>query len=78
MDPHNIHRVRTPFSKLTDQVENGEEVLIAQNGHAAARMVAEKKPMRQPGRLKGKIRIKKGFDDPLPAGVRSAFSGELD
>jgi hypothetical protein len=41
-----------------------------------ARLVAEKKPLRKPGRLKGKIRIKKGFYDPLPANLLSAFSGE--
>jgi antitoxin (DNA-binding transcriptional repressor) of toxin-antitoxin stability system len=78
MESYNIHRAKTQFSKLIDRVENGEEILIARDGHAVARLVAEKKPLRKPGRLKGKIRIKKGFDDPLPARVLSAFNGEID
>lgn len=78
MESYNIHRAKTQFSKLIDRVENGEEILIARDGHAVARLVAEKKPLRKPGRLKGKIRIKKAFDDPLPASVLSAFSGEID
>ncbi len=78
MESYNIHRAKTQFSKLIERVENGEEILIARDGLAVARLVAEKKPLRKPGRLKGKIRIRKGFYDPLPADVVSAFSGEVD
>jgi antitoxin (DNA-binding transcriptional repressor) of toxin-antitoxin stability system len=78
MESYNIHRAKTQFSKLIDRVENGEEILIARDGHTVARLVAEKAVVRRPGRLKGKIKIKKGFYDPLPAEVLSAFTGELD
>jgi hypothetical protein len=34
------------------------------------------KNLRQPGLLKGKIRMSENFDDPLPESVMSAFRGE--
>jgi antitoxin (DNA-binding transcriptional repressor) of toxin-antitoxin stability system len=76
MESYNIHRAKTHFSRLVDRVEGGEEILIARDGVAVARLVAEKKPLRKPGRLKGRIVIKKGFDDPLPRDVLSAFNGD--
>lgn len=76
MESYNIHRAKTQFSKLIERVENGEEILIARDGHTVARLVAEKKAPRKPGRLKGRIRINKGFYEPLPPDVISAFSGE--
>lgn len=78
MESYNIHRAKTQFSKLIERVEKGEEILIARDGNTVARLVAEKKSLRKPGRLKGKIKIKKGFYDPLPADVLSAFTGEID
>ena len=73
---YNIHEAKTHFSKLIDRVEGGEEILIARDGHAVARLIAEKKPLRKPGRLKGKIKIRKGFYDPLPDDLLAAFGGE--
>lgn len=78
MESYNIHRAKTQFSKLIERVENGEEILIARDGDIVARLVAEKKPIRRPGRLKGKIRIKKSFYDPLPDHLLSDFAGETD
>lgn len=76
MESYNIHRAKTQFSKLIERVENGEEILIARDGYTVARLVAEKKPLRKPGRLKGRIIIRKGFYDPLPPDILSAFGGE--
>ncbi len=76
MESYNIHEAKTHFSKLIDRVERGEEILIARDGHTVARLIAEKKPLRKPGRLKGKIKIKKSFYDPLPDDLLAAFSGE--
>ena len=78
MESYNIHRAKTHFSKLIDRVEKGEEILIARDGHTVARLIAEKEPIRKPGRLKGEIRIKKSFYDPLPPDILSAFTGEVD
>ncbi len=76
MESYNIHRAKTQFSKLIERVENGEEILIARDGYTVARLVAEKKPLRKPGRLKGRIIIRTGFYDPLPPDILSAFGGE--
>ncbi len=78
MESYNIHRAKTQFSKLIERVERGEEILIARDGLPVARLVAEKRPLRKPGRLAGKIRIRKGFDDPLPSDLLAAFTGEVD
>ena len=72
MESYNIHRAKTQFSKLIERVENGEEILIARDGYTVARLVAEKKPLRKPGRLKGRIRIRKGFDGGRPFSLTSA------
>ena len=61
MESYNIHEAKTHFSKLIDRVAGGEEILIARDGRTVARLIAEKKPLRKPGRLKGKLKIKKGF-----------------
>lgn len=34
--------------------------------------------LRKPGRLKGRIRIDPGFEDPLPDEILAAFRGEGD
>jgi prevent-host-death family protein len=67
----NVHQAKTQLSKLLDQVESGEEVLIARHGKPVAKLspVEEALPPRQPGALKGKIWIADNFDD---------FDEELD
>ena len=37
----------------------------------------QQKPSRRLGWMKGKIKITKGFDDPLPEDLLAAFNGEL-
>ncbi len=68
MTTYNIHEAKTHFSKLLEQVNNGEEVIIAKAGKPVARLVAvaEVKPRRKPGIDKGKVIIMPDFDDPLP------------
>jgi len=73
----NIHEAKTHFSKLIDAVEHGEQVLIAKAGKPAAKLIpiAAEKPKRQIGVLKGKIRIAKDFDAPLPDDILAKFEG---
>jgi prevent-host-death family protein len=71
----NIHNAKTNLSKLIEQAEAGEEVVIARNGKPAVRLTPiepEKKPdiARRPdglpawmGSLKGQIWIAPDFDD---------------
>ena len=65
----NIYDAKTRLSQLVDEAANGGEVIIARNGRPVARLVPFQRPpvVRKPGRLRGKIRIGRDFDDPLPA-----------
>ena len=76
----NIHYAKTHLSKLLEQVQAGEEIIIAKSGKPIARLCpvekeAEKtKPKRVPGSMKGQIWIAPNFDDPIP-GFEEAIYG---
>jgi prevent-host-death family protein len=74
----NIHQAKTQFSRLVDLAAGGEEVIIAKSGKPVARLVpyAPKGGVRRPGSMRGKIRIKKNFDEPLPKELLGAFEGK--
>ena len=74
----NIHQAKTHFSKLVDAVMLGEEIIIAKAGKPAVKLVpiSISKPKRKPGALKGKIKIAKDFDAPLPDEILDAFEGK--
>jgi prevent-host-death family protein len=64
----NMHEAKSTLSRLVEQVEHGEDVVIARAGRPVARLVPyveEPKP-RVPGRWKGQVWISPDFDDPLP------------
>lgn len=64
----NIHFAKTHFSKLIEQVEAGEEVIIARGGKPVAKLVGvgPAKTLRKPGTAKGDaIYIADDFDAPL-------------
>ena len=69
----NVHEAKTHLSRLLERVAAGEEIIIAKNGSPVARLVAVSALRRRPGRLKGKIRIRKDFDAPLPREIATAF-----
>lgn len=74
----NMHEAKTHFSKLVDSVMKGNEIVIAMAGKPVAKLTPiGKKPQRRPGGLKGKIKIAKGFDDPLPEEILAEFEGSL-
>jgi prevent-host-death family protein len=62
----NIHHAKTHLSKLIEQAENGEEVIIARNGKPVVKLVpvVSKPKRRLLGSAKGKIWISDGFDSP--------------
>ena len=74
----NIHQAKTQFSRLVELAAGGEEVIIAKSGKPVARLVAYaiKGAVRRPGSMRGKIRIKKNFDAPLPKELLDAFEGK--
>ena len=75
----NIHEAKRRFSRLVDLVEGGEEIVITKSSKPVARLIsyAAKGVVRRPGSMRGKIRIKKSFDAPLPKTLIEAFKGKL-
>jgi prevent-host-death family protein len=65
----NIYDAKTRLSQLVDRAEAGEEIIIARGGRPAARLVPFRPAtvQRKPGRLRGRIRMRRSFDDPLPS-----------
>ena len=78
MNQVNIHQAKTQFSRLVDRAAGGEEIIIAKSGKPVARLIpyAPKGAVRRPGTMRGKIRIKKNFDKPLPKELLDSFEGK--
>jgi prevent-host-death family protein len=61
----NVHEAKTQLSRLLQEVEKGEEIVIARNGTPVAKLVPhveERKP-REPGWAKGRIWMAPDFDE---------------
>jgi prevent-host-death family protein len=60
----NIHHAKTHLSRLIEDVDSGNEILIAKGGRPMARLVplGRDDSPRKPGLLKGKLRIAEDFD----------------
>ena len=66
MQTVNMHEAKTHLSRLLEQALDGEEIIIARAGKPVARLVPYREEVvRQPGRLRGEIRIADNFDEPL-------------
>jgi prevent-host-death family protein len=74
----NMHEAKTHLSRIMERVEAGEEVIISRAGKPVARVVPihPSGPGREPGSLRGRIRISADFDAPLPAEIAAAFGGD--
>ena len=73
----NIHEAKTHLSRLLERVSDGEEIVIAKAGKPVARLssVDAKRKALPYGMLKGKLKIRAGFDDPLPDDFVAALEG---
>ncbi len=71
----NIHEAKTRLSSLIDEIEHGEEVIIARHNRPVARLVLFSVAPRKPGSMKGNITIHDDFNAPLPAHVLDDFEG---
>jgi len=70
----NISEAKAQLSALVEKVMAGQEVIIGKAGKPVAKLVRyeqNEKP-RQPGALKGKIKIADDFDE-LPSDIADAF-----
>ncbi|CAN5760327.1 type II toxin-antitoxin system prevent-host-death family antitoxin [soil metagenome] len=73
----NIYEAKTHLSRLIEQVEAGEEIVIARSGRPVARLVPlsqERRPIRF-GLMRGRLTVPADFDAPLPEEVLAAFEG---
>lgn len=64
----NIHEAKTHLSKLIEQVEQGESIVIARAGHPVAVLTgyqAEKRKIAPPGSMHGEAWIAEDFDAPI-------------
>jgi prevent-host-death family protein len=82
--PVNIHYAKTHLSRLIEQVEAGDSVVIANAGRPVARLVpfeAAPRPVAAPGSLAGRgFSIGPDFDAPLdgaPGPTRASRTAEF-
>lgn len=73
-----VHEAKTHLSRLLVEAEAGAAIIITRGGKPIARLIGLEAEPRRPGRLKGKVRIARDFDAPLPEAVARAFKGESD
>ncbi len=74
----NLYEAKTSLSRLVDRAASGEEIVIAKAGSPRAKLVSvriARKP-RKPGGWKGRVRIGRNFDAPLPKALRDAFGSD--
>ena len=71
----NIPETTDQLTELIHRVQAGEEILLAQNGVAIARLVPIQAPIqsRIPGQDKGKVTIASDFNAPLPNEILNDF-----
>lgn len=78
MSKFNVHDAKTHLSRLLQQVEDGEEVIIARAGKPVARLVRMDAVLvreRTLGGDEGEVTIAPDFDDPLPEDYLKLFEG---
>ena len=77
METVQLHDAKARLSELVDRAQSGEEVVISRHGKAVAKLVGyrPKRVKRRLGLLRGKIKFRKGWDDPLPEDILAAFEG---
>ena len=73
----NIYQAKTQLSKLVEQAAAGKDIIIARGGKPVARLTRLETTARKIrfGVLKGKVKVAKDFDAPLPAEVQAEFEG---
>jgi prevent-host-death family protein len=74
----NVAVAKARLPELIERAARGEEIVLSRAGKPRARLVpldTSRKALRVPGKGKGRFRITRDFDEPLPAEVLAAFEG---
>ncbi|MGC2404782.1 MAG: type II toxin-antitoxin system prevent-host-death family antitoxin [Candidatus Cybelea sp.] len=71
----NIHEAKTQLSRLVEAAAAGQEIVIVKAGKPMAKLSALRREHgpRRLGILKGKLRVLKNFDVPLPRALLDDF-----
>lgn len=74
----NIYDAKSQFSQVIAEVSQGETLVIAKAGKPVAKLSPYNTPKRsfRFGTMKGQIKIKDDFDEPLPDDILKQFEGE--
>lgn len=77
MQAVNIYEAKTRLSQLVDKAASGEDVVLSRNGKPLVRITQLEDTTRRIkfGVLKGRVRIARDFDAPLPHDLLAAFEG---
>ena len=71
----NVHEAKTHLSRLLDEVEDGEEIILAKAGKPVARLVPLESPGERPlGFVAGTVT--RDFFDPLPKEELAGWYGK--
>jgi prevent-host-death family protein len=70
-----LYEAKTRLSSLVERAARGEEIVIAKSGKPRAALVplSDVRSLRVPGKGRGKWRVKRSFDAPLPDSLLDAF-----
>ena len=71
-----VAAAKARLPELIERAARGEEIVLSRAGKPRARLVpldASRKALRVPGKGKGRFRITRDFDEPLPPDVISSF-----
>jgi prevent-host-death family protein len=70
-----LYEAKTKLSQLVERAARGEEIVIAKSGKPRALLVplTDYRPLRVPGKGRGKWRVKRGFDAALADEIVDSF-----
>jgi len=74
----NVAEAKARLPELIERAAKGEVIVLARAGKPRAKLVAIEDPTkhkRVPGKGRGRLKLKRGFDAPLPDDVLALFEG---
>ncbi len=75
---YNIAEAKAHLPELVERASAGETIIVARAGKPKARLVSiepDHARLRVPGKGKGRFKVARGFDDPLPEEIVALFEG---